>query len=486
MHTRGRKCISIFLNKRLQPGSALINDLYLYAYFEPSAGKNDAEKMSDREFIRTCLSEIFARNGFDDIDHLTQRDYEHISAEIASRTSILISVSTLRRLMHGDFARLPQTATLNAIASYLGHSNWQEYKFAVRARQNTEPPAVRPVLEETAPATVGSEKKKLRTIGVPFFGAALLAMVLLISYTMISNNRPNYDKAEFSVRKTTGDDIPNTVVFTYNVDAVKADSFFIQQSWDRNRRVRVFKNTYTLTDIYYEPGYHTAKLIANDSIIRTMGVSIPTSQWFFYSKRDFFDSIPQYIQSVGVPGDGTLSLTRNDLQRSGVDVTGEKYFFYSYVPNNTDVSADDYSFKTRVKVEEVRDNLCPFVVPEVFCQHGAMYFKTTPTGCASESLLQFGEHFLHGKTSDLSAIGADVTEWIDIELINKDKRVTLYYNGSEVFSHTYKNTAGKITGLGFVSNGICKVDFVELKGANGEVAYEDDFDEGVLTNERLP
>jgi hypothetical protein len=137
-------------------------------------------------------------------------------------------------------------------------------------------------------------------------------------------------------------------------------------------------------------------------------------------------------------------------------------------------------------VEEVRDNLCPFVVPEVFCQHGAMYFKTTPTGCASESLLQFGEHFLHGKTSDLSAIGADVTEWIDIELINKDKRVTLYYNGSEVFSHTYKNTAGKITGLGFVSNGICKVDFVELKGANGEVAYEDDFDEGVLTNERLP
>ncbi|MEI9809516.1 MAG: hypothetical protein WDO16_17520 [Bacteroidota bacterium] len=41
-----------------------------------------------------------------------------------------------------------------------------------------------------------------------------------------------------------------------------ADSFFIQQSWDKNRRVKIDKHSHTLTDIYYEPGYHIAKLIA--------------------------------------------------------------------------------------------------------------------------------------------------------------------------------------------------------------------------------
>ena len=48
---------------------------------------------------------------------------------------------------------------------------------------------------------------------------------------------------------------------------------------------RIYKNHYTVTDIYYEPGYHLAKLIANDSAIRVAEVSIPTDRWVFYANE---------------------------------------------------------------------------------------------------------------------------------------------------------------------------------------------------------
>jgi hypothetical protein len=39
-------------------------------------------------------------------------------------------------------------------------------------------------------------------------------------------------------------------------------------------------------------------------------------------------------------------------------------------------------------------------------------------------------------------------------------------------SADYKTSAGLITGLGFISNGLCEVEFVELKGLDGKTIYQ--------------
>src|SRR6185436_18442007 len=108
-------------------------------------------------------------------------------------------------------------------------------------------------------------------------------------------------------KKTTANAIPNTVVFSYNIDEVNADSFFIQQSSDKRKTLRIYKNHYTLTDIYYEPGYHIAKLIANDSVIKTMDVSIPTDRWFYYARERKPATIPEYISCSGFKN-GSLTM----------------------------------------------------------------------------------------------------------------------------------------------------------------------------------
>lgn len=426
--------------------------------------------MTDRDFIKICLREIFEKNGYEDPEQLTQRDYEHISAEIVGKTTILISVATLKRLMQGRFARLPQTATLNAISQYLGYSNWQDYK--MKAREGVGASPVKNATSRSEAPPIESVRSYSLRKAIPLILLVAVCLLLLIGYSVVRPVNPNYDKATFSFRKTTGNDIPNTVVFSYDVDEVNADSFCIQQSWDRNRRVRVQKDQYTLTDTYYEPGYHTAKLIANDSIIKTVSVSIPTDGWFFYSKRDFFDPIPQYINSHGSPNDGTLSLTKSEMPTTAE----ERYYFYLYIPNEVQGDADNYRLKARVKIEPLGITPCSFVIPEVFCENGAMYIKATLKGCAGESLVQFGDNHLNGKLADLSALGVDVRNWMDIEMVCKDKKATVYYDGSEVFTLAYNDSAGKIAGLGFISNGLCKVDYVELTSTD-LVIYADDFEE---------
>ena len=70
-------------------------------------------------------------------------------------------------------------------------------------------------------------------------GLCLLALASLALMRIRGHAIAGADRATFSAAKVTGNDLPNTVVFTYDVTAVTADSFFIQQSWDRTRRVRV-------------------------------------------------------------------------------------------------------------------------------------------------------------------------------------------------------------------------------------------------------
>ena len=278
----------------------------------------------------------------------------------------------------------------------------------------------------------------------------------------------NIDKAHFSATKVTGNDIPNTVIFKYNVDSVSADSFFIQQSWDRNRRVQVYKHKYTLTDIYYEPGYHTAKLIAGDKIIRTLPVSIPTDRWLFSAIEKKAGSRPKYITHRDT---GMLKLSTGELLASNIDLQKNNVYCNTWFPSDIEYSSDNFTLKCRVRIKPVNNESCPVLMCEVYCQKYFMYFKSTLKGCTGILTAQFGENELNGRTNDLSGLGADLREWQEMEFTVRDKKVSIAINGKQTYSNAYTQSAGLITGLGFISNGISEVQFVDLKTADGRMIY---------------
>jgi hypothetical protein len=422
----------------------------------------------EQELVKQCMAELCTKAGFAGPQTLVQRDLEFLSEHIESQTGVLISLSTIRRLLNGQFSRLPQIATLNAIAQSAGYRHWQDFRL-----QHVADPIT--TLSEAIMPAAHRKFSRIRIIA----GTAFLVIIILGLLAMLKRGKPqpgHTETARFAGRKTTGNELPNTVVFNYNIDNVDADSFFIQQSWDRNRRVRIYKNSYTLTDIYYEPGYHTAKLIANDQVIKTQDLSIPTDRWFFYAKEKAPAARPVYIFPANGWKNGSLQLVKDDIENSSIDLHKENQYIYTYFPSRIESSSDNFVLRYRIRVHELNPAACPYLMVEVFCQRNFMYFFNMPRGCAGELRAQFSENYLDGKTNDLSVLGLDINAWQDAELVVKNKKASIRVNGTEVFSTSYQQSGGLITGLGFISNGLCEVDFVELKTVEGKDIYSNDFE----------
>jgi hypothetical protein len=407
--------------------------------------------MTDRELIELGARELAARQGFGAAGEMRQRDLEYLCERIEERSGILISLSTIKRILNGQYNRLPQVATLNALSVYLGYADWPAFKAAKQA---------------------GAEKGKRRNprylIGA---GIALLVFVLTLSWNYLSRSTAAVGAATFTVRRTTPNAIPNTVVFAYDIDRLRGDSFFIQQSWDRNRRVRVYKNNHTLTDIYYEPGYHTAKLFADDRIVKTIDVSIPTDNWFFYSKESLVRGLPAYIHTDTPIRNGVLGLDRQTLLASKIDPDNPQVYLYTFFPAKIEADADNFRLTARIKMTDMRNTGCPWIMPEIYCQKGFMYCALTMPGCTGGISAHFGDRAIDGKDNDLSPLACDVHQWHHLEIVNRNRQVTIFVDDKTVMTKTYSASAGLITGLGFHSNGLCQADSIRLAGLDGKMVY---------------
>src|SRR5688500_1353932 len=97
--------------------------------------------MDEQTIIKTGIIKILNDNGYSDLASMTQRDFDHIGEQLRQKSGILISGTTVKRLAYGEFSRLPQIATLNAIANYFNYKTWQDYK-ADKIRNG--PPAKEP------------------------------------------------------------------------------------------------------------------------------------------------------------------------------------------------------------------------------------------------------------------------------------------------------------------------------------------------------
>jgi hypothetical protein len=170
-----------------------------------------------------------------------------------------------------------------------------------------------------------------------------------------------------------------------------------------------------------------------------------------------------------------MRLTADDLVNSKIDPQKDNAYLQVYFPSAIAYSSDNFMLTCRIKVNECRNASCPFLMTEIFCQQYFMYFQNTLKGCTGELNAQFGDNVLSGKTHDLSTFGTDIRTWQNLEMEVKNKKVSIRIDNVEVFSAAYEKSCGLITGLGFISNGLCAVDFVQLKTADGKDIYSNDF-----------
>src|SRR4029078_158709 len=139
----------------------------------------------------------------------------------------------------------------------------------------------------------------------PSFGrwiAVTAVVAILVLFWLIAFRPGRQDKRKpvikgtvtFTGNKTVSQGVPNTVVFNYDLSNVIADSFFFQQAWNNQEKVKIDPKEHYYSNIYYYPRFHKAKLIANDSIIKRFRVHITTNGWLPLVRYSITDDRPIY------------------------------------------------------------------------------------------------------------------------------------------------------------------------------------------------
>lgn len=407
----------------------------------------------EQAYITLCRKQIEKKFAFGNGSGYTQRDLELLAQHIEEKTNITLSLSTLKRLWKGHFKQSPQIATLNALAAVLDYKDWQEFKI-----QN--PPYRR---------TPVSKRPWVFSFSLLLFIAATF-FILRLFRDEVKINGP----VLFSAQKTVTTGIPNTVIFNYNLSHVKADSFYIQQSWNDFHKEMIDPNGKAHTSIYYESGYHRAKLYANDSLIAMQPVHILSQGWEPHIYYSYEDREPIHFKDDPFIESGQLHLSKALLHKRHVDLSR---YFLTRISNVQDfqLSSDNFSLSSRMKVDNLADKLCPWMSMIVVTEKHIFWVNLQNKGCEHHASLKIGEIVIQGEEHDLSALGVDIYDWQDVEMRIRDKLASISINGNEVFRQRFEEDFGNIMGLLYIFEGTGSLDHVQLEDIHGAMVFEDGF-----------
>ncbi|MEL6484276.1 MAG: hypothetical protein AAFP96_05450, partial [Bacteroidota bacterium] len=240
---------------------------------------------------------------------MSQRDFQLLIDLVEEKSNVKISLSTFKRLWKREHDYRPHLHTLNSLAGLLDHENWQEFKSSLDEHED-------PHRKLPMPYT---KSRPLRW-ALPIIVLVVICGIAIFFYGSMDSNKMDIpDTLKFEVDKTVTSGVPNTVVFNYDLKAAVADSFFIQRSWNSTTKTPVDPSKNYLTEVYYFPGFHWAKLMANDSIIGRRRIHVKTDGWLATAKYNRLDHIPKYLVHDTLSQNGIMRISQKNWETSGLD-----------------------------------------------------------------------------------------------------------------------------------------------------------------------
>ncbi|WP_020527364.1 hypothetical protein [Flexithrix dorotheae] len=439
----------------------------------------DHHQSEDLQILKICLKKIEGKLGWIPSEHWKQRDFEYLSLLIFQETHTTLSLSTLKRLWNQQYKSVPQVNTLNALAIFAGFEDWMVFKDYVKGQDIQS----FTTFKNSNPNKIPSKKDRrnafkavfLITIPIIIIGSYLLSYFPNTGKNPLEKDFSNLDKVVFE-SKSMSTEVPNSVVFKYNISETDFKTAKIQQSWDKRLTQTLLAKNEFHTCIYYYPGYFNAKLILDDSVIKTHDVYVTTDGWQTLIEKEPFETIPTYIPKNKVRQNQYLYVNPETLASHKIETDKDYRVNYYYVKELEKISSDQFEFETEIKNSlQEGAKTCQSTVIGIMCKNGRINIPISAKGCISNNNLRFSEYFKHGKDHDLSAYSSNLNEWQKLKLVVNNFNVRVYLNGQKIDEFQYKESAGDIIGFRYQFLGCGAINSVKLTEPEGKIIFEDTF-----------
>ena len=421
--------------------------------------------LSEQDFLELCKQQIEKKYHLGNGNaKMKQRDFEYLIDLIEEKSRTKLSISTLKRIWRNAEEQNPHPSTLNALVSILEYKDWLDFKL-----KNTPSPETNRVFNKA---------EGFITRKVVLLSLFIIALSLTSFFYLNKNNSeyPGADQVLFASTNTVSKGVPNTVIFNYDVGGIEADSFFIQQDWNPKHRDLINPEGEFFSSIYYVPGYHKAKLVANETFLKVIPIHIQTDGWMsaaFYN----YDERPVYID-IDRSVSGILTANKDEILNSTLDIERFSELRFINIREYPGVDGHNFKVESRFRYGELLHDPCPNIQVTIHTEAHIYFVPLTLKGCESNLEIKIGEVYQSGRDHDLSSFGTDIFNWQQLELRVRNKTGVVFLNEKKVYEITFKDDFGDIKGLDFRSSGLAEIDYIKLLDLDDNTVYEDEFPEG--------
>lgn len=425
----------------------------------------------DTAWLELCKKELETKTGWPPSDQWRDFEFTELGERIFDATGTRLSVTTLKRVFGKvKYDSLPSSATLNALAQYLGYENWMQFKTSHEKETETPAAAAAPSpAEARAPRKV---KRRFVAIAAAVLLAALVISGFVFRKTPAAGDSPAAHQISFR-SKPLAQGLPNSVVFNINWDGFTTPNALIQQSWDSTKTVRLQPGQAEATGIYYVPGYFRAKLIVDKKIIREHDLFIRSDNWM--ATIDNNPDPPTYVKPEELILNNGMTVAEPVIKKIST-IERPTYLTYHLVRPFAGLQSDNFSFETNFKnIYSEGPAVCKTTKVFILCSSGAFIIPFTIPGCIGSVNLKLGDQTWEGKSNDLSAFGIDPAAGIQLKVEVKNRAVNIYCNNKLVWNGSYHSDAGKVVGLRYSFLGAGTVQHTTLRNEKGEAVYDADF-----------
>lgn len=408
----------------------------------------------DNELLDRLKEQIEQMAGLSLPDSWGQKDYEFLTFFIEEKSGVKISLTTIKRIWRKEFNRLPHVATLDALSQIVYSKDWMALKLELaQTLTGKNIPLPQNPIPHTPKAILLTKPRSTHTRLFAITGIILVIALLVFKNKLFKNGIRTGD-VQFSAKTSVDNAVPNSVVFTYNIDSVNAKKIYIQQSWDPKRRVEITKGNYQQTDIYYLPGYYMAKIIADDSIIREIPVHIKTDNWVIAAHQHPIEN--KILPEADWVSKDIIGVNPYVLAENKIDLK-EPFMLTFHQSKDFNIDGNNFAFKSAFKMDST-GIVCPAVALLLKGEYQYMYINLSVKGCESDIKLSISNRKFDGKKTDLTAFGTNIYNWQNIRIRNRKRQISIELNNQKLFETPYEKHLGKLKEIGFIfkGNGIIK------------------------------